>query len=71
MSYRESDIVHECSDGQHCVIKTKQGYTVFKPYEGSLSAIESDSTYTLNSDGLSLAVYRCNYLAKRFHELRA
>lgn len=69
MSYRESDIMHE--NGSFWVLKQKHGYTVFKPYEGGLCASESDSTYALTDDGLSLAVYRCNYLAKRELERKA
>lgn len=57
---RESDILHEAGD--YWVSKEKAGYTVWR--NGATHAV-SDSTYAKTTDGLSIAVARCNYLASR------
>ena len=56
----EKDIVHDRLT--HWVLKADNQYTVYKT---GLTHSESDSSYPLTQDGLSLAIARCNYLAKR------
>lgn len=59
---KESDIMHE--NGAHWVSRERgknPGYAVNKPH-GACACIE-ESRYALTSDGLSLAVARCDYLA--------
>jgi hypothetical protein len=62
MTYKVKDIAHET--GTTWVLKnTKQGcYTVFII---GTSVSTSDSAYPLTDDGLSIAIARANYLAKR------
>lgn len=62
---KESDIMYDT--GTHFVLKQNRGYTVFKPCK-ELNAVESDSTYALDADGLSIAIARCDYLHKRYME---
>lgn len=57
----ESDIKHEV--GNYWVADTGDSYTVFKI---GITHSTSDSSYKRNADGLSIAIARCNYLAKRF-----
>lgn len=60
MSYKESDIMHET---ETCfVLREKDRYTVLV---NGITHATSDSSYALNSDGLSIAIARCNYLNKR------
>ena len=56
----ESKIRHE--NGSFWVWESKESYTVMK--NGAVYAT-TDSSYPADEDGLSLAVYRCDYLAKR------
>lgn len=58
----EADIAHE--NGKYWVFKDKRQkrYTVFK---AGITHSVSDSAYALDEDGLSLAIARCNYLARR------
>lgn len=56
---RESDIMHQA--GPFWVGRQSQGYTVFRD---GLTHATSDSTYPRDADGLSLAIARCDYLAK-------
>ena len=58
---KERDIKHEV--GTYWVADTGDSYTVFK---NEIWSSVSDSSYAHTSDGLSMAVARCNYLAKRF-----
>lgn len=64
---RESDILHEV--GSYWVGRDRElrAYVVYKI---GLTHSTSDSAYGLNSDGLSIAIARANYLAKR-DEVRA
>lgn len=59
---RESDIMHE--KGNYWVGRDRElgAYVVYKigPTHST-----SDSAYGLNQDGLSIAIARANYLAKR------
>lgn len=59
---KESDIMHEV--GRYWVGRDKEegAYIVFKigPTHST-----SDSAYDLTPDGLSIAIARCNYLAKQ------
>jgi len=57
---REKDIKHE--NGNYWVLDTGKSYAVMK-IAGTHSV--SDSEYKRDSDGLSIAIYRCNYLAKK------
>ena len=67
MTYKVKDIAHETASTW--VLKnTKQGcYTVFVI---GMTCSTSDSAYPLTDDGLSIAVARANYLAKRIEEKR-
>jgi hypothetical protein len=56
MNTKESNILHE--NGNCWVSKTKQGYTV---WVCGITHSTSDSVYA----DLSLAIARCDYLAKR------
>jgi hypothetical protein len=56
---RELDIVHE--NGDYWVAKEKAAYTVYK---AGVTHSVSDSSYAKDADGLSLAIARCNYLAR-------
>lgn len=57
---RESDIVYE---NKTCwVRRDRNAYTVLRT---GFTHSTSDSAYKKNADGLSIAVARCNYLAKR------
>lgn len=56
---RESDIMHE--NGAYWVGRTKSGYVVFR---SGVTHSTSDSAYELNADGLSIAIARCDYLAR-------
>ena len=68
MTYKEKDIAHETASTW--VLKnTEQGcYTVFII---GVSVSTSDSAYPLTDDGLSIAIARANYLAKRIEEKKA
>jgi len=57
---KEKDIKHEA--GNYWVADTGKDYTVFKI---GITHSTSDSSYHRTSDGLSIAIARCNYLAKR------
>ena len=56
---RESDIKHE--NGAHWVLDDKKAYIVLR---ASLTHSTSDSAYPRTPDGLSIAIARCDYLAK-------
>jgi len=56
----ESKIRHE--NGSFWVFEDKNAFTVYK---AGITHSTPDSSYALTDDGLSLAVYRCDYLAKR------
>lgn len=55
----ESDIIHE--NGAYWVARTKDAYTVYKT---GLTHSTADSSYPRTDDGKSIAVARCDYLAK-------
>lgn len=57
---KEKDILHEF--GKYWVCKTNDSYTVYKV---GVTHSTPDSSYVLNTDGLSIAIARCNYLHKR------
>ena len=57
---RESDIVHEA--GNYWVARERNLYFVFKI---GTTHSTSDSAYAKSDDGLSIAIARCNYLARR------
>lgn len=58
---KESDIVFE-ADATFWVLRNKTSYDVMKNV-GTHSV--SDSSYHRDEDGLSIAIARCNYLAKK------
>lgn len=60
MTNLEARIKHE--NGSFWVREDNAAYTVYK--NGSVCAT-ADSSYAATDDGLSLAIYRCDYLAKR------
>lgn len=60
MSYKEKDIKHE--SGSYFVLSEKDCYGVYK---NGLTHSTSDSHYHKTDDGLSIAIARCEYLAKR------
>lgn len=63
MTIKEKDIILETGSGWWVWRDTKgQSYTVFMP-KGTHS--ETDSSYPLTEDGLSLALIRCKYMNKR------
>lgn len=61
---RESDIMHE--SGDYWVGRDRQHkpkcYAVFK---NAITHSVSDSAYEMTPDGLSIAIARCDFLAKR------
>ena len=57
---RESDIKHE--NGVCWVLDDKKSYIVLRV---GLTHSTSDSAYPRTPDGLSIAIARCNYLAKK------
>lgn len=59
---KEKDIVHYA--GIYWVLNTGKTYTVYKTGETHSTA---DSAYPRTTDGLSLAIARCNYMAKYFN----
>ena len=61
MTYKVKDIIHE--NGRFWVLRDKRAYTVM--VSGSTHSI-GESVYPLNDDGLSIAKFRCDYLAKRY-----
>ena len=58
----EKDIMHE--NGAHWVgrDRTLRQYVVFKT---GVTHSNADSAYAMTADGLSIAIARCDYLAKR------
>jgi hypothetical protein len=56
---RESDIVHE--NGDYWVAREHAVYTVYK---SGVTHSVSDSSYAKDADGLSIAIARCDYLAR-------
>ncbi len=57
---RETDIMHEV--GSYWVGRAKAAYIV---YRTGVTHSVSDSAYARDPDGLSIAIARCDYLAKR------
>ena len=60
MTKMERTIAHENGDFWVCAGSSQ--YTV---YRCGITHSKADSSYTKDADGLSLAIARCNYLAKR------
>lgn len=56
----EADIMHE--NGDFWVAREHRCYVV---YAAGITHSISDSAYAKTPDGLSIAIARCNYLAKR------
>ena len=61
---RESDIVHETTCGCYWVGRDK-GRRAYIVYKVGVTYSTSDSGYALTPDGLSIAICRADYLAKR------
>jgi len=61
---RESDIMHETLCGQYWVGRDK-GRRAYIVYRAGATHSTSDSGYALTPDGLSIAICRADYLAKR------
>ena len=59
---REDDIVHENGDFWVGRLRKERCYTV---YRIGVTHSTPDSSYEMNPDGLSIAIARANYLAKR------
>lgn len=59
---RESDIMHE--NGRFWVGRTRSPPS-FTVYRTEVTHSVPDSSYAKDKDGLSLAIARCDYLAKR------
>jgi hypothetical protein len=57
---RESQIKHE--NGAYWVLDTKRAYEVLR---AELTHSVVDSAYARDADGLSIAIARCDYLAKK------
>ncbi len=64
-----SDIMHETPCGKYWVGRDtgQQAYIV---YRVGVTHSTSDSGYHLTSDGLSIAIARANYLAKRLTQYK-
>lgn len=62
MSYRVEDIMHESGSAWVLRDHKQDCYTVFV---AGITYSTSDSAYALTDDGLSLAVARADYLARR------
>ena len=60
MTIRETDIIHE--NGDFWILRGRNDYTVFRT---GPTVSESDSAYAKTPDGLSIAIARCDYLARR------
>lgn len=58
--YKERDIKHE--NGNYWVLDTGNSYAVM---QAGITHSVSDSEYARDADGLSIAIYRCDYLARR------
>ena len=67
---KERDIKHESEGGRFWVGDTRRppSYTV---YRVNGVASYADSSYARTPDGLSLAVARCDYLARRNADAKA
>lgn len=59
-SKREQSIVHE--NGDYWVSNSNGQYTV---YCAGITHSKADSSYSSDADGLSIAIARCDYLARR------
>lgn len=58
----EQDIVFECGDYWVCRDKEAKQYVVYKV---GVTHSTADSAYAMDEDGLSIAIYRCKYLARK------
>lgn len=58
---KESDIKHERGSYWVGATRSPASYTVYK---NGVTHATPDSSYAKNPDGLSIAIARCNYLAK-------
>ena len=61
---RESDIMHETICGQYWVGRDK-GRKAYIVYKVGATHSTSDSGYAMTPEGLLLAIYKADYLAKR------
>ncbi len=58
---KENDIVHE--NGKYWVMRNRKERCYSVMVSGATHSV-SDSHYSLDDDGLSIAVARCDYLAR-------
>jgi len=56
---KSQNIIYE--NGKYWIGKIDNSYTVFKI---GVTHSTSDSSYSMDEDGLSIAIRRCDYLAK-------
>ena len=61
---RESDIMYETPCGNYWVGRDKKN-KAYVVYENRLTYSYGESGYNMDSDGLSIAICRAKYLAKR------
>ncbi len=67
---RESDIMHEA--GSYWIGRDKAGKVpAYVVYKSGITHSVSDSAYARDADGLSIAIARCAYLARREVERHA
>lgn len=59
---RESDIIHQ--NGRFWVARERGKRNAYVVYRDGATHATSDSAYTPDASGLSVAIARCNYLAK-------
>ena len=57
---KEKDIIHE--NGDYWVLRERDAYYVMQT---GVTHSTSDSAYSPDDDGKSIAIARCNYLARR------
>jgi hypothetical protein len=62
MKVKEKDIVHE--NGKYWVLRNESESCYFVMEAGATHS-KSESAYPLDPDGLSIAICRCDYLARR------
>ena len=62
MNYTVKDIVHE--NGDYFVIRCK-AHGCYYVMKADITHSASDSAYSLDPDGMSIAIARCDYLSNR------
>lgn len=67
MSYKVKDIAYE---GKHAFVLRDAKNSCYTVYRIGVTSSTSDSSYTLDEDGLSIAKARVNYFEKRAKEAK-